>query len=266
MSNPTPYRDDELNASFSPPPDDGESRRSSIDSTSTTSLILERIHPDGRQRVRYDDPDAPRDKEADFSDDDDDNDDDDDDDRDRDNDDDALDIESGTTQERLRPMESKVRRAVYIIAGALIGGWLVALAVYLSREAYRFHATPHDPSATHGAKAGKSVTMDQVFSGAWRPRTQAIQWIAGERDGLMLVPGSGQAPFLEVQDVRNDSSRQVLMDKKNIKWDGRRIYVVKYWPSPDLKHVLCASNTKSVRSRLPSPPSLPPPCRWTWLT
>lgn len=257
MSNPTPYRDDELNASFSPPPDDdAESRRSSVDSTSTTSLILERIHPDGRQHVRYDDPDAPRDKEADFSDDDDDD--------DRDNDDDALDIESGTTKERLRPMESRVRRAVYIIAGALVGGWLVALAVYLSREAYRFHATPHDPSATHGSKAGKSVTMDQVFSGAWRPRKKGIQWIAGKRDGLMLVPGSGQAPFLEVQDVRNDSSRQVLMDKRNVKWDGRSVYVVKYWPSPDLKHVLCASNTKSVRFRLPSPPS-PLPID-VWLT
>lgn len=259
MSNPTlPYRDDELNASFSPPPDDAESRRSSVDTTSTTSLILERIHPDGRQRARYDDPDAPRGKEGDYSDDDDD-----------DaaaaaaDDDDDLDIESGAMPKHLRPMESRVRRAVYIIAGALVGGWLLALVVYLSREAYRFRTTPHDPSATHGAKAGKSITMDQVFDGTWRAQKKGIQWIGGEKDGLMLVPDSGHGPFLEVQDVRNDTNRQVLMNKRNIKWDGRGVYVTKYWPSPDMKHVLCASNTESVGAYLPSPllpsPPLPSP-------
>jgi dipeptidyl aminopeptidase len=231
MSSSAPYRDDTLNASFSPPTDEDDTRRSSIDSTSTTSLILERIHPDGREPKRYDDPDAPRDKEGDFSDDDDDEED--------------LDLESGATAPHLRPMENKVRRAVYIIGGVLVGGWLLALIVYLSREAYRFQTSPHDPAATASAKAGKSITLDQVQSGTWRARKKGIQWIDGERDGLMLVPDGNQG-FLEIHDVKNDTNKHVLMERGRISWEGKSVGVGKYWPSPDLKHVLCASHVQSV--------------------
>jgi dipeptidyl aminopeptidase len=142
-------------------------------------------------------------------------------------------------------MENKVRRAVYIIGGVLVGGWLLALIVYLSREAYRFQTSPHDPAATASAKAGKSITLDQVQSGTWRARKKGIQWIDGERDGLMLVPDGNQG-FLEIHDVKNDTNKYVLMERGRISWEGKSVGVGKYWPSPDLKHVLCASHVQSV--------------------
>jgi len=208
------YRDhdDEVSASFSPP----DPTRDSFDSTSTTSLILERINP------RYDDPYKP---EGELSDD----------------DDDDLERGSGRLGGAVgtkHPMEKKVTRAVYIVGGLLVGGWLLALVLYLSREAYRYQPSPHEP--------GKSITMDQVQSGMWRARRMGITWVDGEKDGLMLVPYGGQDRFLEVQDVRNEAQRKVLMKKRSIEWEGVTIGVGHHWPSPDLKHVLLASDTQSV--------------------
>jgi len=229
MSVPEPYRDrdDEVSASFSPP----DTTRGSIDSTSTTSLILERINTQ-HKTPRYDDPDKP---EGVFSEDDDD----DDDDLERGNG--RLGGVGGTKN----PMEKKMTRAVYIVGGLLVAGWLLALVVYLSREAYRYQSSPHDPGATV-MKPGKSITMEQVQSGIWRARRKGIRWINGEKDGLMLVPNAGTDRYLEVQDVRDKANRQVLVKKRNVEWEGESIGVGQYWPSPDLKHVLLASDMQSV--------------------
>jgi dipeptidyl aminopeptidase len=205
-----PYRDDdEVAASFNPP----HSARSSIDSTSTTSLILERI---GKPiPPRYDDPE----KRAEFDDDDDD------------------DLEAapriageGNTK--------GMRKIVYIVGGILIGSWLLALAVYLSREAYRSSAEPVTTT-------GKTISMEQVMSGQWRARRKGIQWIAGERDGLMLVPNGGQG-YLEVHDVKDADSITVLVKQRDIDVDGQIVGISKYWPSRDLKKVLLASDVQGV--------------------
>lgn len=163
-SSPNPYRDDEdhtLSASFSP--------RSSIDSTSTTSLILDRINPTGsgaREPLFGN-------KEGAFP--------------APDEDDDDLERAAAPPS---KPAEASVRRITYIVGGLLVGAWVIALVVYLSREAYRFKPAPHDPDATALASPGKSMTLDQVQSGVWRPRRRGIEWISGDRDGLMLVPAA----------------------------------------------------------------------------
>jgi dipeptidyl aminopeptidase len=237
MTSPTPYHDNDLEASFSPPSERGRDNfpgRSSLDSVSTTSLVLERIHPSGRDNILYDDPEAAvADKENLLSD---------------DEDDYSPDIERGRDA-LLKPMEKKMRRAVYIVAGVLIGGWVLALIVYLSKESIRLRDAPHEAGAAKPGMATEPLTMDQVHGGTWLASKRGIQWISdGQKDGLMLVPGAGTPDqgYLEIHDVRNDSDRHVLMRKKTIKYDRKTIRVSKYWPSPDLKHVLLASSVKSV--------------------
>jgi dipeptidyl aminopeptidase len=208
-----PYRDDdEVAASFNPP----HSARSSMDSTSTTSLILERI---GKPiPPRYDDPE----KRAEFDDDDDDDD----------------DLEAASRIAGAGGDNKGIRKIVYIVGGILIGSWLLALVVYLSREAYRSSA---DPVTT----TGKTITMEQVMGGEWRARRKGIEWIAGERDGLMLVP-NGQQGYLEVHDVKDADSITVLVKNRNIDVDGQIVGISKYWPSRDLKKVLLASDVERV--------------------
>ncbi|CCX08607.1 Similar to Probable dipeptidyl-aminopeptidase B; acc. no. D5GM60, partial [Pyronema omphalodes CBS 100304] len=208
-----PYRDDdhdadEVNAAFATP------TRRSIDSTSTTSLILERIHPDGQH---YDDPDALNEKHGAYP----------------ESDDEDLDIESGAPH--MKPMENKVKRYVYIIAGVLVGGWLLALLVYLGREAY---------NPGKAAAVNNPITIEQIHTGMWRPRKKGIQWISGESDGLMLVP-DGDEGYLEVQDVRNSSYKNILMKHRTINVGDVSVAVSRFWPSPDLKKVLVASHVES---------------------
>ncbi|KAA8908662.1 putative dipeptidyl-aminopeptidase B [Sphaerosporella brunnea] len=220
----TPYQDhnDDLAASFNPPND---STRSSIDTTSTTSLILERINHPSALPPRYDDPDEKHDGVI--------------------SDDDDEDLEAG---HRKHPNASdnrkEMRKIAYIVGGTLIGSWLIALVIYLSHQAYKYQAAPHDPAATSLIKPGKTITMDQVQGGQWRARRKGIEWIGGEKDGLMLVP-YGQRGYLEVHDVKDKSSITVLMKERSIEVGGLKIAVTKYWPSTDLKKVLCASDVQS---------------------
>lgn len=223
MYNPTPYRDTEDHASRH----EGGSQhspRSSIDSTSTTSLILERLNRDNSDDIDYD-PSVPnhRGKESE-----------------------GMDLESGMPH--LKPVEKKVRRAVYIVGILMVGAWLLALVIYISREHYRLIETPYDPAAT--AKAGKKITLDQVMGGSWRSSKHEIKWIdgpAGTEDGLLLTQNApGSSNFLEVQDVANSSNTIVLMQSRSLQGIGQPIQVSKVWPSSDLKKVLVASDIQTV--------------------
>ena len=157
MSSSNPYRDGDIAASFLPPGADADaSPRSSLDSTSTTSLILERIGTTPR-RSRYDDPDDAA----------------------RGGYDDPVDLEAGPKKDEKQLMEKKMRRIVYIVAFALIGAWVVALIVYLSKEAYKYQANTDDMETPN---VGRTISMEQIQSGLWRPRKKGIQWIEGEQD------------------------------------------------------------------------------------
>lgn len=227
---------DELNASFSPPNRGSRSNRSSFESTSTTSLILERINPDEAPRRPYDPPagssqtkEAYDDDEDEYSDID-------------------PDVELGSSRGRnliQKPMEKKVRRIVYIIGAVLVGGWLLALAIYVSTGSYKAVDTPHDPAATSTVKPGKRLHLDQILQGRWRAQSKPVKWVDGEKDGLMLVSG-GYKGFVEVQDVNDREYSKILMKKKEIPVDGRPVAVTKYWPSPDLNQLLLATDVESV--------------------
>jgi dipeptidyl aminopeptidase len=203
-----------------------------MESTSTTSLILERIHPGGRTTAGP--SDAPPDKEeGNYSD---------------EEDGEDADLESGGFLPHQKPLEKKVRRSVYIIGALLVSAWLLSLIVYLSRGHYKAQDVPHDPSATATAKAGKTITMDMIMGGSFRAQKKNIEWIPGSNgeDGLMLVQG-GNTGYLEVQDSRNTSDVRVLMQEETLRYGDQRVSVRKVWPSPDLKKVLVASEVQNVR-------------------
>lgn len=220
MYDPAPYRDAEGHASREARIND--SPRSSMDSTSTTSLILERLNRDGDGDSGV--PDH-REKE-----------------------DEDLDLESSKL--RLKPAEKKVKRAIYILGAVMVGSWLLALVIYVSREHYRLTEASDDPATTAKTKEGKTITLDQVMGGSWRGSRHEIQWIdgsTGAEDGLLLtkIP-SESSNFLEVQDVTNSSNTIVLMQSQSLQGSGRPVIADKVWPSPDLKRVLVASNVQTV--------------------
>lgn len=230
MYDPVPYRDTD-EAAPQTKNDASDSNRSSMDSTSTTSLILERLNHEGPDDSpdRYESSGRVQSEKLDEDD----------------------DLEIGLAAP-LKPMERKVRRAMYLLAFLMVGGWFLALIVYVSREHFGSPDVAHDPSATSTQKAGKKITLNQVMQGAWRSRTQRIQWIDGPRgdqDGLLLTQSSfGIGNFLEVQDVRNDSNTIVLMKDGTLQGNGQPISAVKSWPSPDWKKVLVASDYEKVSS------------------
>lgn len=150
-----------------------------------------------------------------------------------------------------RPMEKKTRLILWILGGLCLGGWLVALLLFLSQQSYRHPSTrPHNPAATVSAGSGKAVTLEQVLGGAWRAKQHELSWIAGAtgEDGLLLERegGSGR-DYLVVEDVRSGKSDSSSMDSVSLmkygafKVNGVQVYPNKVWPSPDLKKVLVMS-------------------------
>lgn len=98
---------------------------------------------------------------------------------------------------------------------------------------------------------GKPVTLEQVLTGQWYPRSHAISWIAGPdgEDGLLLERGGGnEQEYLRVEDVRyrnveaEHKQTRVLMNSSYIHVNGETITPSRVWPSPDLKTVLVLSD------------------------
>lgn len=218
----------------------GDSARVSMDSlssTSTTSLVLERI---GERllnkshlapRHGYTDDVAPsvEDEEKD-----------------------NFDVENGAFVSAQKPVDRKFRRGLWIIAACFIGAWLLAAVLYMGAQAYR--STEHDPSATATVGNGKKVTLDQVLGGQWRARKQGISWIAGPNgeDGLLLEQGISGKDYLVVEDVRardgntaGTMEARTLMKSGSFSVDGRRLSPGRLWPSKDFKKVLIATDSIS---------------------
>lgn len=165
----------------------------------------------------------------------------------------------GYGQHTPRPIEKRLRRWLWVLSGLLLSSWLMAFSLYLSSRAYR-HAseTPHDPSATVSRGSGKSLTLDQVQSGLWRPQLHSISWIENDKDedGLLLErsDGGAQGDWLVVRDVRswapetmgNAKDQIILMKGREFSVGGEKILPAGEWPSRDLKHVLIVSNKQKV--------------------
>ncbi|KAM7217392.1 putative dipeptidyl-aminopeptidase B [Rhypophila decipiens] len=155
-------------------------------------------------------------------------------------------------------MDRKMRRILMIVAGALIGSWVVGLFVYLGAQSYK-HASnfEHDPQATTTRGNGKKITLDQLNGGFWYAQSHSITWIAGAdgEDGLMIEKGAAGKPFLVVEDVRaQDSatssngasvkSRKTLMDSGAFQYKGVPYQPSGAIPSRNLQKVLVSSEVK----------------------
>lgn len=213
----------------------GSSRRESIESTSTTSLILERINqtatdnenaPSRRERAPYDDPDR----------------------RPTHDDDDEDDLEAGLGKVQSRQGGINVKKMVYIIGSLLVGAWVLALIVYLASE-YNLHDLKVAPQKH---SIGKFIKLDQIMNGEWRPYRHEIEWVSGadgKRDGLMLTQNyeGGGKGWLVVEDLRANKDAQplVLMKSRSFSAGERSLFATKVWPSPDLKKVLVATDMES---------------------
>ena len=149
------------------------------------------------------------------------------------------------------PVSRTARLVIYVLCGVCLGGWLLALFLFLSRGTYRHASTiPHNPTATSSRGSGKTVTLDQVLGGRWAARSRSISWIEGVsgEDGLLLerAGGSGR-DYLVVEDVRSEkpgttaASRQTLMKDGGFKVNGVQVFPNKVWPSADMKKVLVMS-------------------------
>ncbi|KAI9819553.1 MAG: hypothetical protein M1827_007003 [Pycnora praestabilis] len=150
-----------------------------------------------------------------------------------------------------KPLSKKVRRTLWILGALFISGWLLAAIIFIAQGSYKHSSSiPHDPAATVSRGSGKKVTLDEVLGGQWRARTHGFSWIEGANgeDGLLLERESGQGrDYLVVEDVRrrNDSvdsmASRTLMKEGGFDVAQKRVYPSDVWPSKDLEKVLVAS-------------------------
>ncbi|KAJ5306424.1 hypothetical protein PENANT_c017G07005 [Penicillium antarcticum] len=155
---------------------------------------------------------------------------------------------------------SRLHQIVWLLVVLCVGGWVLAFVLFLTHKRPDTAALSsvstveiHEPeSATGGTSYGKPVTLEQVLTGDWLPRSHAISWIAGPNgeDGLLVERGEKQDAYLRVEDIRNskdgvDSLETKVLMKKGYIWGGGGIVTpVKTWPSPDLKKVLIMSDSQ----------------------
>ena len=146
--------------------------------------------------------------------------------------------------------EKRNRRIIWSLAGLCIGGWLLALVLFLSRKTYKPASTiPYDPAATASHGSGKAVTLDEFLTGAWRPRHAQVSWIAGAdgEDGLLLERGKAGRDYLVVEDIRSKKEGaealpdQTLMKSNKFTVNGKAVEASQAWPSKNLKKVLVSS-------------------------
>ncbi|KAI9874625.1 MAG: hypothetical protein M1830_009540 [Pleopsidium flavum] len=165
---------------------------------------------------------------------------------------DDYDIEEGTYQPPAgKSVDKRFRRIIWMLGALSLGGWVLALFLFLSRQTYKHSsAIPHDPAATASRGSGKKVTLDQVLGGLWRPKSHEISWIAGANgeDGLLLERNHGQrSDYLVVEDVRSRNGTVAFIDSMTLMKDGAfkvsggSVYPSKVWPSRNLKKVLVMS-------------------------
>ncbi|KAI2619248.1 dipeptidyl peptidase IV N-terminal region-domain-containing protein [Hypoxylon sp. NC1633] len=167
---------------------------------------------------------------------------------------------ASTANRKVLGMDRKFKRIMLIVAGLLIAAWMIGLFTYLSSKSYQ-HASEkeHDPAATASRGSGKKVSLDQVMSGYWRAQSHEISWIDGANgeDGLLLERGAPGKDYLIVEDVRSQNeehtatggkiaSAQTLIQQPWFNVGGRQMSPDQVWPSPDLKKVLIATDTRSI--------------------
>lgn len=156
---------------------------------------------------------------------------------------------------------SRLRKIVWLLVLLCVGGWVLSFVLFLTQKRPDTAALSsastveiHEPGpATGGTSHGKPVTLEQVLSGTWSPKSHAISWIAGPdgEDGLLVEQGEKQDAFLRVKDIRSSEDgvdnleTRVLMKKGYIWFDGEAMLSAKTWPSPDMNRVLVMTDIQS---------------------
>ncbi|KAI8958936.1 dipeptidyl peptidase IV N-terminal region-domain-containing protein [Daldinia sp. FL1419] len=215
--------------------------RDSLSSVSTTSLVFERLSEreklnEGISDLNDQDP------------------------LHHDSDDEAGGFLPPLPEKKIVGVDKSLKRFVLVMAGVFLAAWLVGLFTYLSTKSYQHSSQKeHDPTATEYRGSGKKITLDQILDGYWRPQSHSISWIAGANgeDGLLLEKGATGKDFLVVEDVRSRNedhtagggevkSAQTLMQQAWFKAGDQQLSPDQVWPSPNLKKVLIATQTKSV--------------------
>ncbi|KAI2640794.1 dipeptidyl peptidase IV N-terminal region-domain-containing protein [Hypomontagnella submonticulosa] len=165
-----------------------------------------------------------------------------------------------TGKRKIVGMDKSLKRLLLVMAGLFVAAWVIGLFTYLSSKSYQHSSQKeHDPTATASRGHGKHLTLDDVMGGLWRPQSDEISWIAGANgeDGLLLERAATGKDYLVVEDVRSRNadhvaagskilSSQTLIKQPWFNSGGRQMSPSKVWPSPDLKKVLIATDTKSV--------------------
>lgn len=157
-----------------------------------------------------------------------------------------------------RGMDRSLRRALIAIGAVFVGGWVIALVVFITSGSYKHESdTEHDPDA--GVRgSGKHITMDQLHSGFWRPQSHSISWIAGPdgEDGLLLEWDTFGKDYIVVEDVRASkdvrddkegakvTTTRTLMKERYFQYEDRPMEPQWVEPSQDLKKVLLGVNQK----------------------
>ncbi|RWQ96309.1 pheromone maturation dipeptidyl aminopeptidase DapB [Paecilomyces variotii] len=151
---------------------------------------------------------------------------------------------------------SKTRRILWVLGILCVGGWVLSFFLFLGQKragnaATGSAAVVYAADSESTTNYGKPVTLEQVLTGQWYPRSHAISWIAGPdgEDGLLLERGGGnEQEYLRVEDVRyrnveaEHKQTRVLMNSSYIHVNGETITPSRVWPSPDLKTVLVLSD------------------------
>ncbi|RYP91259.1 hypothetical protein DL770_002651 [Monosporascus sp. CRB-9-2] len=160
--------------------------------------------------------------------------------------------------DRIIGMDKKLKRIILILGGLIVASWGTGLFMYLSSN-YSSQNEEHGPEATASLGSGKKITIDQIHDGYWYANSHEIGWIEGANgeDGLLLEREADGKDYLVVEDVRSLNrehvagsgpviASQTLMRSRQFSSGDRQLSPEKLWPSPDLKKVLIATNTKAV--------------------
>ncbi|ROV97268.1 hypothetical protein VSDG_04808 [Cytospora chrysosperma] len=168
-------------------------------------------------------------------------------------------LASGAGIARPKHMDRSLKRLLLILSGVFVAAWVLAFVVYISTNSYKHSSDfEHDPQATVARGSGKRLTLDELMSGAWRPETHTMSWVAGANgeDGLLVQQGSSEKGYLVIEDVRNkdpggeggvDSfESKTLMKNSWVEYAGKQHTAQKTWSSPDMSKVLVTTDNEAV--------------------
>ncbi|RDA91093.1 hypothetical protein CP533_2993 [Ophiocordyceps camponoti-saundersi (nom. inval.)] len=234
----------------------------SLSSVSTTSLVFDRLQEEMEKPIAMRKSSSPRDA----------NDEDHDDDVEEGLHRDAVNDEAGPflastsaaaidpdRRRGFKPMDRRLRRGIIAVVSAVVTLWLVALALFATGS-YKHVVGGGGGGEGGGADADAAfankdpVSLDQVLTGFWSPRSRSISWIAGPdgRDGLLLEEGANGKDYLVVEDVRSwggdeaGHGPRTLMKSPIFTYKGTRYSPDWLEPSPDLTKVLLAVDREKL--------------------